>query len=136
MARSASTGAPHSRSGWGFDNFAFTEEWEEKGKKIDEKQCSILHEHCLELPVQAFIEKYENPALPVIIEGIPKAESWAAVENWDLGKLNRRYRNRRLKCGEDGDGYSVRVKLKYFLQYMENQVDDSPLYIFDRQVAA
>jgi histone arginine demethylase JMJD6 len=83
------------------------------------------------MSVEDFIERYEKPALPVIIEGIPKAESWAAVENWDLGKLNRRYRNRRLKCGEDDDGYSVRVKLKHFLQYMENQTDDSPLYVFD-----
>lgn len=33
--------------------------------------------------------------------------------------------------GEDDDGKRVRVKLKYFLQYMKNNVDDSPLYVFD-----
>lgn len=36
-----------------------------------------------------------------------------------------------LKCGEDDDGRSVRVKLKHFLKYQALQTDDSPLYIFD-----
>lgn len=36
-----------------------------------------------------------------------------------------------LKCGEDDNGKSVRVKFKYFMKYLKLQTDDSPLYIFD-----
>ncbi len=33
--------------------------------------------------------------------------------------------------GEDDDGYKVKVRLRYFLRYLQNNKDDSPLYIFD-----
>ena len=46
-------------------------------------------------------------------------------------KLYQRFRHRRMKCGEDDDGYAVKMKLKYFLRYMDVQTDDSPLYVFD-----
>lgn len=44
-------------------------------------------------------------------------------------KLYERYRHRKFKCGEDDDGYAVKMKLKYFLRYMATQHDDSPMYV-------
>lgn len=94
---------------------------------IDRVSCDTMTLH-------EFIEYYERPELPCIISNIPKFENWAAVDKWKIRNkelLNHKLGSRYFKVGEDDDGYKVKIRMKYFLKYLKNNNDDSPLYIFD-----
>lgn len=94
---------------------------------IREVECVDIRSTNLE----QFRTRFENPYLPCIIRGVPQAENWKAVENWNMRSLKRKYKDHLFKCGEDDDGYKIKVKLRYFADYMKENEDDSPLYVFD-----
>lgn len=68
-------------------------------------------EHASKLSVQEFQDKYEKPNMPVVIAGC--ADKWPGYNGaWQPKELMKHYRHRRFRCGEDDDGYPVKMKLK------------------------
>ena len=84
--------------------------------------------HCHELSVPRFISDYEQPYIPCLISGL--TSTWPARHYTFASLAASPLRNCLFKCGEDDDGYSIKIKLKHFLDYAQAQRDDSPLYIF------
>lgn len=81
--------------------------------------------------IHDFRQRFEIPNFPCIIENIPTSEGWQAQHNWNLKQLRKNFKDRLFKVGEDDDGYKVKAKLKYFIDYIKHNKDDSPLYVFD-----
>lgn len=86
-----------------------------------------------ELSDEEFIERFERANKPVLIGQL--CDSWEAHSKWTLDRLLQDYGGEKFKVGEDDDGYAVYVKLKYFIRYMLDNQDDSPLYVFDSSFA-
>ncbi|KAI3381957.1 hypothetical protein SNEBB_008031 [Seison nebaliae] len=82
-----------------------------------------------EMNVDEFIREYEIPYQPCIIQN--EMKHWDASYKWTPERLLKKYRNQLFKVGEDDEEYSVKLKMKYFMTYLNNNIDDSPLYIFD-----
>ncbi|CAH8544976.1 unnamed protein product [Dicrocoelium dendriticum] len=109
---------------WWHCNFAKTfdlspDSFEDTCPRIDAREVAF----------EQFRSDFEQPNKPVVIQN--DQQRWRANKKWTLDRLARKYRNQRFKCGEDDSGTSVKLKMKYFVQYMRENEDDSPLYIFD-----
>jgi len=78
-----------------------------------------------EITIEEFRKHFETTGIPVILTGL--INKWQANSKWTIPRLYKKYRNQKFKCGEDDDGYSVKLKMKYYIDYMLGTTDDSPL---------
>jgi len=90
---------------------------------------TIARVHVDSISREDFEAQYEKRNRPCVIEGV--VEKWAASKVWTPEQLYAKYKNIPFKCGEDDEGYPIKIKLKHFFRYIGSQEDDSPLYIFD-----
>uniref|UniRef100_A0A914I2Y8 JmjC domain-containing protein n=1 Tax=Globodera rostochiensis TaxID=31243 RepID=A0A914I2Y8_GLORO len=113
-------------------------DWDAVGYAYDrhpDEDWSMAHLDTIErldasaFSLDTFQEHVERAGKPVVLTGL--TDDWAAHQRWTVEKVLRGYRNQTFKCGEDDDGYSVKLKLKYYVDYASTTKDDSPLYIFD-----
>lgn len=101
---------------------------------FQDKVLTPMKDTCLRvdsrsLSIEEFREKYEVPKVPIVLTHV--MDEWPASEKWTIKKLSKKFRNQSFKVGEDNKGHSVKLKMKYYQDYMKFNQDDSPLYIFD-----
>lgn len=85
-----------------------------------------------DLSAEEFHERFAMKDRPVIIEGA--ASHWPAMQEWSLDKLARRFKHVSVKVGADDKGKKLKMKFKYFCDYIRHQRDDNPLYLFESDI--
>jgi len=101
-------------------------------KFLEEEEYNIPRVHASDLSYDEFIEQYQIPNKPVIIEGL--SDDWPAMQKWTFKQLYQDYGDVEFEIGEDEIGTPVKVSMKDYIQYMVLNDDDSPMYLFQRDI--
>eukprot|EP00461_Guttulinopsis_vulgaris_P001097 UN01097 len=82
-----------------------------------------------ELTPEEFRQEYEYKSKPVIIKNC--INDWPC-KDWTLETLaTSKWAKAKFRLGDDDDGYALRQPLDMYMQYLNTQKDDSPLYLFE-----
>ena len=112
-----------------------------KSKYSETKICEQLFSQCedtidrvnvSDFTISEFLQNYQQGNKPVIIKNIVKKWNDPSFWNWD--KFYKSFKKTKFKIGEDDDEKTVRTQLKYFFEYMKKNKDDSPLYLFEKDI--
>jgi len=81
-----------------------------------------------------FVKNYEIPAKPCLISGF--ADEWS-INRFDYRYLSEsHFKDCAVKVGKDDDGYPIRLPMKDYIHYAARNKDDSPVYLFESQLAS
>ncbi|KNC98671.1 uncharacterized protein SPPG_06354 [Spizellomyces punctatus DAOM BR117] len=83
-----------------------------------------------------FQSRYESLSKPIVIAMDGIASSWPALTTWSLKALLTKYGDIHFKVGNEyGHPRKVGMKFSSYVDYMLQQNDESPLYVFDDRFA-
>ncbi|CAI2188621.1 6410_t:CDS:2 [Funneliformis geosporum] len=77
------------------------------------------------LELNEFIRKYAIPNKPVIITDV--VTKWPAFEKWNMEYLVEKYGDVTFRAE------AIDIKLRNYAKYCKNTMDESPLYLFDKE---
>lgn len=98
----------------------------------DEQTIPIPRVKRSDITPEWFLENVAKLHKPFIVEGV--TDDWPAMHSWSVDALEERFRNVAFKVAKDDKGKKLRMKFKYYADYIRKQQDDSPLYLFETNV--
>eukprot|EP00929_Paragymnodinium_shiwhaense_P103743 TRINITY_DN67450_c0_g1_i1.p1 TRINITY_DN67450_c0_g1~~TRINITY_DN67450_c0_g1_i1.p1 ORF type:complete len:559 (+),score=148.93 TRINITY_DN67450_c0_g1_i1:132-1808(+) len=114
---------------WSKYGYAWNEEVLHREIVYDEQTVPIRRVKREDVTPEWFMENILKPHEPVIVEGA--LHDWPAMQKWCLEALEERFRQVAFKVAKDDKGKKMRIKFKYWADYVRKQMDDSPLYLFE-----
>jgi hypothetical protein len=81
-----------------------------------------------------FDKQFPEYGRPVIIRGA--LNKWSAMNSWKFDQLVARFKNQMFKIGEyNRYGKRIKMKMPDFVDYIKQQHDEEPMYMFDNKFA-
>lgn len=119
-------------SEWDKHGYAQNEEVLTRPIVYDEQTRPIPRVKRCDVTPEWIFENALKPSQPIIVEGV--TDDWPAMERWSLDAMEERFRQTSFKVAKDDKGKKLRMKFKYYADYLRKQQDDSPLYLFETNV--
>lgn len=85
---------------------------------------SIARVDARRLTTEEFVSRFERKSTPVLLEG--GCEDWPAMKTWSRETLTERFGDAAFACGP------CDLSLREWYAYANNNMDDVPLFVFDR----
>lgn len=116
---------------WTKDNYFNRPEVLDRLGRLDKDSHVVAEVEDGKTTVEEVRREYLIKERPVLIKD--GCSRWPAMREgrWRLETLYKRFKHTEFKIGECDEGRKIRSKYKYFYDYMINNEDDSPLYLFE-----